>query len=171
MQNSPALASRRRAPEARTRRAGRTLLAVLAMAGGLLLMAVPAWAGESAANPTLRQIWLQAGIHRIRAEVAATADERSRGLMMRKSLQPNQGMLFVFERVSTPCFWMKNTLIPLTIAFIAEDGEIATLTDMAPHDESSHCPSRPIRYALEMDQGWFKAKGIRVGDRIGGLPR
>jgi uncharacterized membrane protein (UPF0127 family) len=64
---------------------------------------------------------------------------------------------------------MKNTLIPLTIAFIAENGEIVTLADMQPHDENSHCPARPVRFALEMDQGWFQAKGIRVGDRIGGL--
>ena len=129
----------------------------------------PAHAQEAVANPTLRQVWLTAGIHRIRAEVAATPNERSRGLMMRRALAPNHGMLFVFESVSTPCFWMKNTLIPLTIAFIAENGEIVTLADMQPHDENSHCPARPVRFALEMDQGWFQAKGIRVGDRIGGL--
>jgi uncharacterized membrane protein (UPF0127 family) len=145
-----------------------------ALLAACLLIALP-WlpAGITAQpaepNPTLRQIWLQAGIHRIRAEVAATPAERSRGLMLRPSLAANSGMLFVFESESVHCFWMKNTLIPLTIAFIAQDGAIVTLADMQPHDETSHCPARPVRYALEMDQGWFKAKGVRTGDRIGGL--
>ena len=145
------------------------LAALLAIGVGLALAAPAAPAQDATPNPTLRQVWLQAGIHRIRAEVAATPEERSRGLMLRKALQPNHGMLFIFESTGSPCFWMKNTLIPLTIAFIAEDGEIATLADMQPHDESSHCPTRPIRYALEMEQGWFRTKGVKVGDRIGGL--
>ena len=151
-----------------------TLLPALLLGAAIVLAGLwggppPASAQEAVANPTLRQVWLTAGIHRIRAEVAATPAERSRGLMMRQALAPNHGMLFVFETVSTPCFWMKNTLIPLTIAFIADDGEIVTLADMQPHDESSHCPARPVRYALELEQGWFRTKGIRTGDRIGGL--
>ena len=120
-------------------------------------------------NPPLPHVFLQAGIHRIKAEVADSPQERSRGLMLRKSLQANSGMLFVFEDAALHCFWMKNTLIPLTIAFLDDDGTIVTLADMQPHDEASHCPAKPVRYALEMDQGWFKGKGIRNGDRIAGL--
>ncbi|MGE0802793.1 MAG: DUF192 domain-containing protein [Lautropia sp.] len=145
------------------------LASAAALAAALLGWPPAAPAQPAEANPTLQQVWLQAGIHRIRAEVAASPGERARGLMMRQSLAPNSGMLFVFENASVHCFWMKNTLIPLTIAFIAEDGTVVDLADMKPHDENSHCPSRPVRYALEMEQGWFKAKGIKDGDRIGGL--
>lgn len=151
-----------------------TLLACLRIAPmlaaiGLMLPAAPAMAQANEPNPPLAHIFLQAGIHRIKAEVADTQAERSRGLMLRNSLQPNSGMLFVFEQPALHCFWMKNTLIPLSIAFLDDDGTIVTLTDMKPHDESSNCPARPIRYALEMDQGWFKAKGLKAGDRLTGL--
>ena len=129
----------------------------------------PARAQSAEPNPTLPHVFLQAGIHRIKAEVADSPAERSRGLMLRKSLQQNSGMLFVFEKTALHCFWMKNTLVPLTIAFLDEDGTIVTLADMQPHDESSHCPERPVRHALEMEQGWFKGKGIKPGDRIGGI--
>ena len=139
------------------------------LAAVALLSPLPASAQPSEPNPTLPHVFLQAGIHRIKAEVADSGDERSRGLMLRKSLQANSGMLFVFENAALHCFWMKNTLIPLTIAFLDEDGTVVTLTDMQPHNEASNCPAKPIRYALEMDQGWFKAKGIKTGDRISGL--
>lgn len=148
----------------------RGLRAALILAAiGLMLPAAPAMAQANEPNPPLPHIFLQAGIHRIKAEVADTQAERSRGLMLRNSLQPNSGMLFVFEQPALHCFWMKNTLIPLSIAFLDDDGSIVTLTDMKPHDESSNCPARPIRYALEMDQGWFRAKGIKTGDRLTGL--
>ena len=130
---------------------------------------MPTSAQPSAPNAPLPTVFLQAGIHRIKAEVADSQQERSRGLMLRKSLQPNSGMLFVFEKAALHCFWMKNTLIPLTVAFLDDDGTIVTLTDMQPHDEASNCPAKAVRHALEMEQGWFKSKGIRVGDRIGGL--
>jgi uncharacterized membrane protein (UPF0127 family) len=129
----------------------------------------PARAQSAEPNPPLPHVFLQAGIHRIKAEVADSPAERSRGLMLRKSLQQNSGMLFVFEKTALHCFWMKNTLVPLTIAFLDEDGTIVTLADMQPHDESSHCPERPVRHALEMEQGWFKGKGLKAGDRIGGV--
>lgn len=135
----------------------------------VLLASSPLVAQPAEPNPPLPHVFLQAGIHRIKAEVAGTPGERSRGLMLRKSLQPNSGMLFVFEAAALHCFWMKNTLIPLTIAFLDVDGTVVTLADMEPHNESSNCPSRPIRYALEMDQGWFKSKGVKTGDRISGL--
>src|SRR5690606_15262665 len=144
-------------------------LPLVAPATGLALVPSIAFAQEAQPNPTLPQVSLQAGIHRIKAEVAATQNERARGLMMRKSLAPNSGMLFVFQHAAVHCFWMKNTLIPLTIAFLDGDGTIATLADMEPHDETSHCPARAVRYALEMEQGWFARRGIKTGDRIGGL--
>jgi uncharacterized membrane protein (UPF0127 family) len=152
------------------RRLGRLLTAMLpALVAAALLSPLPCAAQGAEPNPPLPHVFLQAGIHRIKAEVADTQQKRSRGLMMRKSLQSNSGMLFVFEQAAQHCFWMKNTLIPLTIAFLDDDGTIVTLADMEPHNESSNCPAKPIRYALEMDQGWFKAKGIKTGDRIGGL--
>ena len=145
------------------------LLAALLAAIVLLLPWTPAAAQASEPNPPLPHIFLQAGIHRIKAEVADSQLERSRGLMLRNALPANSGMLFVFERAALHCFWMKNTLIPLTIAFLDDDGTIVTLTDMQPHDETSNCPAKAIRYALEMDQGWFKSKGIKTGDRISGI--
>lgn len=135
----------------------------------LFLVPAPAFAQASEPNPPLPHVFLQAGIHRIKAEVADTQLKRSRGLMLRESLQPNSGMLFVFDSPALHCFWMKNTLIPLSIAFLDDDGTIVTLTDMRPHDESSNCPAKPISYALEMDQGWFKTKGIKIGDKISGI--
>src|SRR5690606_18223556 len=143
--------------------------AVALPAAGLAWLPAPAAAQEAEPNPTLPQVYLQAGIHRIRAEVADSPAERARGLMMRKSLAPNSGMLFVFPQAAVHCFWMKNTLIPLSIAFLDGDGTIVTLADMEPHDETSHCPARAVRYALEMEQGWFARRGIKTGDRIGGL--
>ena len=142
------------------------LLVVLAAAA---LVSPPARAQATEPNPPLPHVFLQAGIHRIKAEVADSPVERSRGLMLRQSLQVNSGMLFVFENAAQHCFWMKNTLIPLSIAFLDEDGTIVTLADMQPHDETSSCPAKPVRYALEMEQGWFKTKGVKSGDRISGL--
>lgn len=145
------------------------LLAALAAAALVRLPAAHAQPAEP--NPPLPHVFLQAGIHRIKAEVADSPTERSRGLMLRKSLQVNSGMLFVFEAPAQHCFWMKNTLIPLSIAFLDEDGTIVTLAEMQPHDETSNCPAKPVRYALEMEQGWFKTKGLKSGDRITGLNR
>ena len=119
--------------------------------------------------PSLPAMTLTAGIHRIRAEVADTPAHRARGLMMRERLGPNEGMLFVFERAEVHCFWMKNTPLPLSIAFIADDGTIVNIEKMQALSEDSHCPRRSVRFALEMEQGWFAAKGIEPGRQIGGL--
>jgi uncharacterized membrane protein (UPF0127 family) len=112
---------------------------------------------------------LTAGMHRIQAEVAATDANRSRGLMFRKELAPNHGMLFVFEQASVQCFWMRNTLLPLSIAFIQDDGTITNIADMAPMTENSHCSTAPVRYTLEMEQGWFAKRGIAAGKKITGI--
>ena len=108
--------------------------------------------------------------HKITAEVAATPDQRATGLMHRFSLQPDHGMVFVFERAEPQGFWMRNTFIPLSIAFIAPDGRIINVDDMAPHDERTHVSRGPALYAIEMRKGWFAERGIRAGDVVKGLP-
>lgn len=114
---------------------------------------------------------LLVGSKKVAAEVAATDQSRSFGLMYRASLPPSTGMLFVFENVGQPCFWMKNTPLPLSIAFIDPHGVIVNLADMQPHSRDSHCPHGPILYALEMEQGWFASKGIGPGTHVSNLPR
>jgi len=121
-------------------------------------------------QPTLSTVKLTTGIHVITAEVAATDQSRTIGLMMRARLEPNHGMVFVFDDKSQHCFWMRNTLIPLSIAFIEDDGTIVNVADMAPKSDASTCPSRPVRYALEMEQGWFAKRGVTAGNKITGLP-
>ena len=111
---------------------------------------------------------MQAGIHLIKAEVADNDATRAKGLMFRERLGPNEGMLFIFETRSRQCFWMRNTLVPLSIAFIDDDGTIANIEDMQPKTEDSHCSARPIRYALEMEQGWFGKRGLKAGFRLSG---
>jgi len=102
----------------------------------------------------------------IKAEIAKTQEERNKGLMYRKSLQDGQGMLFIFEKDDVLSFWMKNTFIPLSIAFIAYDGKITDIKDMYPHDTNSVKSSRSARYALEAPAGWFSRVGINVGDTV-----
>jgi uncharacterized membrane protein (UPF0127 family) len=113
---------------------------------------------------------LTIGGHKIVAELATTPDQQATGLMHRFSLKPDHGMLFVFDRIQQKSFWMKNTFIPLSIAFIASDGTIVNILDMAPHDESSHWSKGPVGYALEMRRGWFAERSIGPGDRVIGLP-
>lgn len=113
---------------------------------------------------------LKIGTHTIHAEVADNPSTREYGLMNRTSLPSERGMLFVFEEQGIHCFWMRNTLIPLAIAFIQQDGTIVTLKEMQPQTETTHCSSQPVRYALEMNQGWFQKKGIKLGMRVNHLP-
>ena len=134
----------------------------------VVLLAIGAPYGAAQQLPVVR---LTAGMHVIRAEVAANFDSRGRGLMFRESLEPNLGMVFVFDAMETHCMWMRNTLIPLSVAFIAADGIIVNIEDMKPKDDSTHCAKRPVPFALEMDRGWFAARGIKPGQRIGGLEK
>lgn len=113
---------------------------------------------------------LTAGMYRIQAEVVADPETRARGLMHRPELAQNAGMLFIFDDHAIHCMWMKNTLIPLSVAFIDDRGTIVNIADMAPHDLQSHCAARPVKYALEMNRGWFAARGIGPGARLGGVP-
>jgi len=113
---------------------------------------------------------LNAGIHVITAEVAADNPSRMQGLMFRQVLEPNHGMLFIFDEHATHCMWMRNTLIPLSVAFVDDDGTIANIEDMKPQTDDSHCARHPVRYALEMAGGWFAQRGVRAGSKLGRLP-
>ncbi|MGY6270245.1 DUF192 domain-containing protein [Achromobacter denitrificans] len=133
-------------------------------------LALPAAAQQAGPQPPLPTVQLSAGIHIIRAEVADSDETRRNGLMFRRELPGNDGMLFVFEQPDVQCFWMRNTLLPLSIAFIADDGTIVNIEDMAPQTEDPHCAKKPVRYALEMAQGWFGQHGIKAGRKLDGLP-
>lgn len=146
-------------------------LAALSLLLGLGLMgagptATPPAAAQGQAQPTLPMVALQAGIHLVKAEVADDERKRAIGLMFRESLAPNHGMLFVFREKAGHCFWMRNTLIPLSIAFLDDDGTIVNIEDMAPRSEDSHCPKRPVRFALEMELGWFAKRGLAAGAKL-----
>ena len=130
-----------------------------------------AWLLAAAARAQLAAVELSAGMHLIRAEVADSMATRMQGLMHRKSLAQNVGMVFVFEAAAVHCMWMKNTLIPLSVAFLDDAGAIINIADMQPHSEQSHCASRPARYALEMNKGWFAQRGIKPGVKLRGLER
>ncbi len=118
----------------------------------------------------LPAIQLSAGMHLIRAEVAQSPDQRSIGLMHRPSMGPNEGMLFIFEQAGQQCFWMKNTLLPLSIAFLADDGSIVNIESMKPQTLDSHCSKKPVRFVLEMNEGWFTKRGIKPGSVLKGAP-
>ena len=115
-------------------------------------------------------ISLNAGINLIKAEVASSEAQREQGLMFRESLGPNQGMVFLFGAPQQVCMWMKNTLIPLSVAFIDQSGNIVNIEEMKEQTLDSHCGAQKVSYALEMTSGWFKQKGIKPGTSIGGLP-
>ncbi|TMG72613.1 MAG: DUF192 domain-containing protein [Betaproteobacteria bacterium] len=132
----------------------------------LSLAAAPAFAEQ----PQLPVVQLNAGMHLIRAELAADYGSRMTGLMYRATMASNAGMLFIFDEAQQQCMWMKNTLLPLSVAFIDDSGTIINVEDMAPQTEDSHCAKRPARYALEMNRGWFAARGIKPGTRLGGIP-
>ncbi len=121
-----------------------------------------------AQEPRLPVMTLNVGIHNIQAELAQTEAQRSTGLMNRPKLGEHQGMLFVFDSPDQQCFWMKNTLVALSIAFLADDGRITHIDDMQPQSLASHCSPKPVRLALEVNQGWFAKRGIKVGMEIKG---
>lgn len=132
----------------------------------ILLFPVLAWAQQPQLD--LPRTRLSAGMHQIDAQVAQTPGQRQIGLMHRKEMPQHEGMLFVFEQPAVQCFWMRNTLIPLTAAFVADDGTIVNLADMQPLSEKSHCSEQPVRYVLEMNQGWFEKRRLSAGFKLGG---
>lgn len=114
---------------------------------------------------------LNASFHRIEAEVAADQPNRMQGLMNRRSMGANQGMLFVFLQNDRHCMWMRNTFLPLSVAFLDEGGKILNIEDMKPQTDTSHCAAGPARFALEMNLGWFSSRGLKPGQRIGGVEK
>ena len=148
----------------------------LAIAAALVIAAIAtALLGGNASaqtgpQPRLPTVNLTAGMHVIKAELAIAAEQQATGMMFRREMPGNEGMLFVNEDAGVRCFWMKNTLVPITIAFIADDGTIVNLADMQPQSERSHCSAQPVRYALEMSQGWFAKRGIQAGFKLRGTP-
>ena len=137
----------------------------IAWACCMCLMAIPLVASP-ADLPTRR---LTIAGHALTVEVASTPKTRETGLMNRFSLQQDHGMLFVFEAPQPLAFWMKNTYIPLSVAFVDANGRILNIEDMRPQDESTHWSTGVALYAIEMRQGWFAAKGIAAGDTVEGL--
>lgn len=125
---------------------------------------------QGAPQMNLPRVKLTAGMYLMDTQVAATPEQRATGLMFRREMPPTEGMLFVFEQAAEQCFWMKNTLLPLTAAFVADDGTIVNLADMAQQTTDSHCSAKPVRFVLEMNQGWFAQKGIKAGFKLSGPP-
>lgn len=142
---------------------------MLALAGGLAVFCASAAVNAQESPQTnLERVKLSAGMHQIDAQVASTGGQRQTGLMFRKEMPQHEGMIFVFEQATQQCFWMKNTLLPLTAAFVADDGTIVNLADMKPQTEDPHCSEKPVRYVLEMNLGWFAKKGIKAGSKLRG---
>ncbi|MBE7418575.1 MAG: DUF192 domain-containing protein [Ideonella sp.] len=132
-----------------------------------VLLAAPALAPaqQPQALPTAT---LQVGMYKVVAQVAATPQQRQIGLMFRREMPMHEGMLFVFDAAAQQCFWMRNTLLPLSAAFLADDGAVVNIVDMQPQTDDSHCSARPVRFVLEMNQGWFAKRGIKPGTRFSG---
>ncbi len=143
------------------------LRALLAGLAGLCLAAAACAQDEPQSLPKIR---LNAGIHNIDAQLAQTAEQREIGLMFRPFMAANEGMLFVFERAGQQCFWMKNTRIPLDAAFVADDGAVVNIEHMKPQTLDGHCSVKPVRFVLEMNDGWFAKRGIKPGFKLRGLP-
>ena len=118
----------------------------------------------------LQRVKISAGMHQIDTQLALEPEQRQIGLMNRPSMPAHEGMLFVFDDAGVQCFWMKNTLLPLTAAFVADDGTIINLEDMKPQTVASHCSKKPVRFVLEMNQGWFAKRGIKAGFKLSGVP-
>jgi len=147
----------------------RSIVSLLRHSLVLLLVAVCATAARPQDQPqNLAATTLKVGMHNIRAQLAVTPMQRQIGLMHRREMPSHEGMLFVFDEPSPQCFWMRNTLIPLSIAFLAEDGTVINLDDMKPQSDESHCSAKPVRFVLEMNQGWFAKRGVKPGTRISG---
>jgi len=142
------------------------------LALNLLLLGFTAAAhAQAPAQSPMPVMELKIGKHVLTAEVASNDPDRMQGLMHRRMLPENRGMLFVFTNVALHGMWMVNTWIPLSVAFIDESGTIVNIEDMQPHTRDAHNAKKPVRYALEMNQGWFRKRGIGPGAKIEGLER
>ncbi len=143
-----------------------SLTAARVLTVAFLVAALPALAQKANRTTTVK-----VGAHPLRVEVVATDEERSRGLMFREKLGRDDGMLFIFTEPAYHAMWMKNTLIPLSVAFVDGDGAILNILDMEPQTLDSHMSAGPARYAIETNKGWFAAKKLKAGDRVTGLPK
>jgi uncharacterized membrane protein (UPF0127 family) len=135
----------------------------------LVTLALSVWSAISLAEMPVME--LTAGFHRIEAEVASDSQNRQIGLMNRKAMPAQRDMLFVFTEKNTHCMWMRNTFIPLSVAFIDDQGVIINIEDMQPQTENNHCAKVPARYALEMNLGWFAQRAIKPGTKLGGIEK
>ncbi len=135
-----------------------------------LLSAAPNVSSAQNAQLDLPRAKITAGMNLIDVQLATSPEQRSTGLMFRGSMPTSEGMLFVFEESAQQCFWMKNTSMPLTAAFVAENGVIVNLVDMKPQTTIPHCSAQPVRFVLEMNQGWFDRRGIKAGFKLRGRP-
>jgi uncharacterized protein len=127
----------------------------------------------AAAQDTPQQlpaIRLTTGMHVLQVQVAQTPQQQEIGLMFRKTMGTNEGMLFAFDESRQQCFWMKNTILPLSVAFIADDGSVVNIDDVKPQTLDSHCSTKPVRFVLEMNVGWYDKRGIKAGSRFVGEP-
>jgi uncharacterized membrane protein (UPF0127 family) len=139
------------------------------VAGCLLSFSFVLAAGAQGMPQTqLQRTTLNAGMHLIQVQLAQDFEQRQIGLMWRKEMPQNEGMLFVFDQPAVQCFWMRNTLLPLTAAFVLDDGSIVNLADMKPMNDDSHCSKKPVRFVLEMNQGWFAKRNIQAGYKLSG---
>jgi len=141
--------------------------------GSLLLAVMSFFASAQAISQgspqtNLPRANLSAGMHLIQVQLAQNFEQRQIGLMWRKEMPQNEGMLFIFEQPAEQCFWMRNTLLPLTAAFVADDGTIVNLVDMKPMSDDSHCSKKPVRFVLEMNQAWFAKRNIQAGFKLTG---
>lgn len=151
------------------KRAASTVVLSAAFVISALSVAEPA-AAQQIPQTGLPVVELGAGMHLIHAEVARTDEQRAIGLMARKEMAQNAGMIFIFEQPSQQCFWMRNTLIPLSAAFVGDDGTIVNIVEMQPLSDASHCSTKPVRYVLEMNKGWFDKRGLKAGAKLRGGP-
>lgn len=138
---------------------------------GLVVIAALVSSMSIQAQTRLPTMDFSVGFHRVEAEVAATQEQRMVGLMHRTSMPQQHGMLFVFGELGRHCMWMRNTLLPLSVAFLDAKGVIINIEDMQPRTEDNHCAAKEARYALEMNLGWFASRGIKPGVAIGGIEK
>jgi uncharacterized membrane protein (UPF0127 family) len=138
----------------------------------LLAAAFLAFAAHAAAQKPLayKTATLKIGGHALKVEVAATDEQRMQGLMFREKLGRDDGMLFIFDAPAYQAMWMKNTLVPLSVAYLDAQGTILNILDMEPQTLDSHMSAGPALYAIETNKGWFAAKKVKAGDKVTGLP-
>ena len=140
-------------------------------AATLLAAALLAFAAPGRAEAPLKALQIKVAGHALRAEVAATVEQRMKGLMFREKLGANDGMLFVFDEPGYHAMWMKNTPLPLSVAFVDGEGRILNILDMEPHTLDQHMAAGPARFAIETNKGWFAQRRIKAGDKVAGLPK